>query len=457
VNPLDDTIAALGSPAGAGLRAIVRVSGPQTRQLVSRCFDPTDAAQWALARMARRHAGALRLPGFDLPVEAAVALWPTARSYTGQPLAEVHILGSPPLVEALLETLYSAGARPATAGEFTQRAFLAGRLDLLQAEAVLGVIDATDDQQLATALAQLGGGISREISALREQLLLHLADLEAGLDFVDEDIEFVSRETLTAQLDAATLYLERLLRQTSDRLATTGRRAVVLAGLPNAGKSTLFNALAGYGAALVSPVRGTTRDVLTTTIDLGQSQCDLYDTAGWEAAGSCIQEQAQSLRSDRIDRADLVVWCEAGDLTTGEAAESRRLRALLGPSQSLLVARTKSDLPETGGRHDEPAIAVSATTGMGLDELRRAIATRLSSAAAHSGELLASTSARCRESLRGALDGLHAARSALEDAAGDEIIAVELRRGLDSLGLVCGAVYTDDLLDRIFSRFCIGK
>ncbi|MEZ6065528.1 MAG: GTPase [Planctomycetaceae bacterium] len=452
-----DTIAAPCSAAGAGPRAIVRVSGHDTRSLLERCFQPDDRARWADPRRAMRHVGLARIDGFDAAVAVAVHLWPTGRSYTGEPLAELHLPGSPPLVNALLETLYVAGARPARAGEFTLRAFLAGRLDLLQAEGVLGVIDAEDHLQLQQALGQLAGGISRKLAELREQLLLHLADLEAGLDFVEEDIDFVSRMTLRSQLTEGVARLRELASQSRERMRTTGRPTVVLAGLPNAGKSTLFNALAGREAAIVSPERGTTRDVLLATIDAGGMSFDLIDTAGCDTGVTSIEQAAARLRGDRIGQCDLVVWCSAVDLSQAEQLADSAAQSEFAGSRPMLRLGTKADAPpgvRASAAHD---LIISVHERRGLDDLLTIVLGRLAESAEHTGELIGATAARCQESLRGAIAALAAALSALDDGAGDEIIAWELRQGLDALGMICGAVYTDDILDRIFSRFCIGK
>ncbi|MCA9067602.1 MAG: hypothetical protein KDA84_01680, partial [Planctomycetaceae bacterium] len=186
---LDDTIAALASAPGAAARGILRISGPEVRSVLARVINPVLAENGS--RLPKRFAGEMRLGGDGSALPVHVMFWPTNRSYTGQPLGEIHTIGSPPLLEQALSVLFQTGVRPARPGEFTLRAFLAGRLDLMQAEAVLGVIDAHDHQELETALQQLGGGISGRIAEVRSDLLDLLSDLEAGLDFVEEDIEFV--------------------------------------------------------------------------------------------------------------------------------------------------------------------------------------------------------------------------------------------------------------------------
>lgn len=455
----DDTIAAPASAPGAAPRAIVRVSGPGTQDVLGRCFLPDDPDRWRSTRRPARHAGRILLRAGGHGVAGAVCLWPTDRSYTGAPLAEIHLPGSPPLVESLLATLYAAGARPAQAGEFTLRAFLAGRIDLLQAEGVLGVIEADDHVQLRRALGQLAGGISRRIETLREQLLLHLADLEAGLDFVEEDIEFVSREELLARLDDALTVLASLRQTAESRLQSTGRCRVVLAGLPNAGKSTLFNALLGSDTAIVSPRPGTTRDILTAPATWEGVPLELCDTAGWDAAAEALAEidrAAGQRRQQSLAGAELVLWCTAADLPDADRVRDDELRTQLPPAVRQIGLQTKCDAAAADSL-DPTALAVSAQTGEGVRQLRTEILRAVGDREATRGELLLSTAARCSESLRLAESALTAARDATRAGAGDELIAVDLRAGLDHLGMICGAVYTDDLLDRIFSRFCIGK
>jgi len=457
---LDDSIAALASAPGPGIHGILRVSGPQCWPILTRALEGLPAVVQGTA--------ARRLP-VRIPVSAASGIslsgsllyWPGSRSFTGEPVAEIHLPGSPPLLEEVLERLYAAGARPAERGEFTLRAFLCGRIDLVQAEAVLGVIDADAGPELETALDQLGGGLSVRIRAVRDQLLLDLADLEAGLDFVEEDIDFVSREDVQARLQLAASMVQSLLAQAGERLRTTGRLKVLLAGLPNAGKSTLFNALLEREAALVSAIAGTTRDYLTATLNLDGIACDLVDTAGWEPARDGIEELAGTLRDGQIGQSQLIVWCTSAVLSPEELqTDEVLLRQCQERHPAVMRIITQCDrlgagmqaLPEDG----LSAWRLSAICGTGVPTCLREIRSRLSAATPRS-EMIGSTAARCHEVLRQAAEGIERSSRLIAAQAGDELIACELRGVIDSLGQVVGQTYTDDLLDRIFSRFCIGK
>jgi tRNA modification GTPase len=421
---------------------------------VGRCFIPDGDDVWAKPAFAKRMVGRLRLLGAlgDVPCDAYI--WPTLRSYTREPCVELHMLGSPPIVAAALAAVCASGARLAEPGEFTLRAFLAGRLDLTQAEAVLGIIDAATQRELAVALEQLAGGLAGPLNSLRERLLELLAHLEAGLDFVEEDIEFIARDDLHRELDAIAGELTAIERQMQSRDAADETFRVVLTGPPNAGKSSLLNALAGEDAAIVSDVAGTTRDYIVRAVDLGGIRCQIIDTAGIQAVvgrasnpslSSTPDFTAQEKSRDLLEHAHLVVACRDATLNvSGQSVDSSTDR--------LIYVLTKCDLIN-GPSPRTDCISTSINTGVGLDALKQAIADRLQTFAAADAGIVSGTAARCRDSLRLAGESLASAR----DAPGDEFIAAELRLALDELGRVVGAVYTDDILDRIFSRFCIGK
>jgi tRNA modification GTPase len=458
MHSLDDTIVAIATAPGGAARAIVRTSGPEALDAIKQFFEPLPAMALEGLRSPTRVPGVVRLllsdggPPRSLPCD--LFLWPTTRSYTRQPVAELHTFGSPPLLEAIVKAACAAGARLAEPGEFTLRAFLAGRIDLVQAEAVLGVIDAANQRQLHTALAQLAGGLTGPLNALRDQLLDLLADLEAGLDFADEDIRFVARDELERRLAGAADAVARLRDQLRSREQTDAVPRVVLIGEPNAGKSSLFNALVGRCGALVSPTPGTTRDYIRARLDLDGLTCELIDTAGLdgEQAYDGVGKAAQQMTREQLEQADLQLLCiDSSDSPCVASDPSLDQRPQF-------VVLTKCDL-RPDREYRAAKIATSSVTGIGLSELKAAIRARLAADATESSpaSVVAATANRCRESLRLASDALARARELAAARRGEELIAVELRGALVELGKIVGAIYTDDLLDRIFSRFCIGK
>ncbi len=491
---IDTTIAAIASPPGGSLRGILRLSGADCLEVINRLvgWDKQAPAHHPPPTCSRT---TLLLPRNLGPIPLTLYLWPTANSYTRQPSAELHLPGSGPILEAALEAACQAGARLAQPGEFTLRAFLAGRLDLTQAEAVLGVIDADSRRELDTALAQLAGGLAQPLAALREQLLELLAHLEAGLDFVDEDIQFISPAQLQRDLAGAAEQIQNLAVQMRSRGEAGQLPRVVLLGLPNTGKSSLLNALAGDDSAIVSDIAGTTRDFLARRIQLGDSQCLLIDTAGHSTPGhplsgsaprdagselpaNHLETESQRAAQEQIDHADLTLLCldSSRPLTDWEQQQASASLAhdqiivwtksdLVGwappttPTQSVSEGPTQARSASEGpGRPSAPPteISTSAHTLHGLDQLRRAIAAALASSPTDSG-FVANTADRCRESLHLAAASLSHAQALAASSAGDELIASLLRSALDDLGRILGVVYTNDLLDRIFSRFCIGK
>ncbi len=432
------------------MRGIVRLSGPKAWELVNQMFRPP-VPELAAAFLPRAYFGDLLLPLLSVGVPAILHLSRSPRSFTAQDLAEIHTIGSPPIIELVLSTMVSHGARPALPGEFTMRAFLNGKLDLTAAEAIAGLIDATNNCQAEAALRQMAGGIARPIGELREKLLDLLAELEAGLDFAEEDLEFIDRGELRAALEKVIDRLRDLGSQMEGRALSTDRRRVVLLGAPNVGKSSLFNALLGQNAALVSQIAGTTRDYLIGNLTFSDCSVELVDTAGLEQSEDAIAKQAQVARDLVAFDADLVLWCvEKSDCPATEIARPESLN----PIRQTLVVQTKIDLarPPVHG-----AILVSAKTGEGLTNLLRAIEARVLGSDAGDPAVVASTAARCRQSIRNAQAAANRALVAIDARDGDDLIALELRLALDDLAQIVGAVYTDDILDRIFSRFCIGK
>lgn len=446
-----DTIVAVGSAPGSAERGVVRVSGPGALACVARCC--IDGGRLASLSTPSRVPGVgIPLVGFASPLIGDAWVWPGKRSYTGQPTVELHLPGLPPLLAAVVDRLIAGGARLAAPGEFTLRAFLSGRIDLVQAEAVLGVIDARDERTLQTALDRFAGGVSTPLATLRQDLLGLLAEVEAGLDFVDEEgVTFITQREIDGRLEAAAAAIRSTRKLAAGRGVTGELPRVVLAGPTNAGKSSLFNALAArysatgdWSPALVSDQAGTTRDWVSATLNVRGIEFELIDTAGQNLAlGGCIDRSAQRLANVEAEVADLVVWCDDRPLNGKEAT---------GPT---IQVQTKCDQGATqhgnSGTSERP-FATSTLTGIGLaalaEEFARQIETVLRDQAAPQTRVI---------------DALSVGEAALESAMGltssgsEDLLAAELRSALTAIGRVTGEVTNDDVLDVIFSRFCIGK
>lgn len=452
--PTDDVITAIASAPGPANQGIVRVSGPATREILAGCF-PDHAETLAAIISPQCIQSQLQLHSEVAALPCQLYFWPDQRSYTRQPSAEIHLAGSPPLLDTTLEILCQHGARLAQPGEFTMRAFLAGRLDLTQVEAVLGVIDATSQRDLDIALTQLAGGLATPLHTLREQLLTLLAHLEAGLDFVEEDIEFIHRSELEQQLGQISHVMTTTLDQIQGRAEHNAQIRIVLRGAPNVGKSSLLNALAGDAAALVGAEQGTTRDYVTRRCKINTLECLLIDTAGATAdtADDPVAFQAQQVAREQAAQATLELFCLDG--TRPSNAWEQQQLALSNPPARIQVI-TKADLTSPAPDHVS-GIHTSSVTGEGLEQLRQSIYQRLTQVTDQTTGVVPDTLLRCRESLRLAGESIERARELTQEGLGDELVAAELRVALDELAAVVGAVYTDDLLDRIFSRFCIGK
>jgi tRNA modification GTPase len=476
----DDTICAIASAPSGAARGIVRISGPTAVEIAAKLLDGDSGVK--LENIARPTALPCsvwaEVAGCRRRFDCDLFLWPGSRSYTREPVVELHTVGSLPILEALVNAICHTGARLAEPGEFTLRAFLAGRLDLTQAEAVLGVIDAQAESQLSAALSQLAGGLARPLHQLREDLLQLLAELEAGLDFVEEDIEFVSSPEILSQLRAANELLESIDARLAGRHTSSYMPQIALVGPPNAGKSSLFNALVRrYGvnrsgsqaenySALVSPERGTTRDYLISRVLLNRLECELIDTAGVETSTehnresqSAIARSAEAVACERRKTAAIRAYC----LESTAVRKTGDVSKVDPPNDCDLLVLTKSDLEsslsnEIVFRSNIPTVVTSSRTEAGLDQLSDTFQQLLAKREEQNvSNVVATTADRCRESVRSARQSVQSATKIIGSNGGNEIVASELRAALADLGRVVGAVYTDDLLDRIFSKFCIGK
>lgn len=488
----EETIVAIASPTSPAIRGVVRLSGHDVGAVLRRLgIDPdrdpesqvaggtemggdSEGVREGSARAPRRPARfPVRFSGeIDVgppigPVPISVLWWPTTRSYTGQPAAEFHTIGSLPILTSLVDAAIARGARAARPGEFTMRAFLAGRLDLTQAEAVLGVIEAEQRGTLHHALEQLAGNLSRPLESMRDEVLNLLADVEAGLDFVDEDIEFVSDQAIVSRLRSIGEELERTCQLILRRGGGAANPIIALRGEPNAGKSCLLNRLAGAQAAIVADVPGTTRDVVTIEARIGSQTVTLVDTAGIESVQNEIDRHSQSQALRVSEQACLRLWCvdqsrsdfaQAAQRMRSQAADERRSGVI-----DIWVA-TKHDLYPRSDSSDglasaahEDWLACSAQTGQGIDRLMQSIRGKLDERDAEETGSVVGTAARCRDSLGNARSAIAEAIRLTVDQEGYELVASEIRNLAQCLGEVTGTVYTDDILDRVFSRFCIGK
>jgi tRNA modification GTPase len=435
---MTDTIFALATPPGRGAIAVIRLSGP--------AVEPALVALGAI-RLKPRMASVRDLTHEGAHIDQALVLrFAAPNSYTGEDSAELHLHGGRAVVEAASRALIALGLRPAEPGEFTRRAFQNGRMDLAQAEAVADLIDAETTAQAKQALGQLDGKLSETYAGFRRDLLHALALVEAEIDFPDEEVPDNLARTASPVLDALADDLRRAI--------DTGRRGervrdgyrIVLIGETNAGKSSLFNALVAREAAIVTPIAGTTRDVLDADLVIGGYAVTLSDTAGLRDSDDPVEAEGVRRARLRAEQADLRLWVRAPGDPTGVAADYAR------PGD--LIIANKSDLgaAETDGAFE--VMPISTENGEGLSALHDWIAARL--ARDLSGiDFPTITRERHRLRLTEALAAVEAARLALDVAP--EVAGDDLRRAADALSRVTGAIGVEDILGQVFSTFCIGK
>lgn len=461
----DDTIAAISSPAGPGGRAIVRLSGPDAGALADAIFQGSTP----MANLPGFHATDGMVVAGDLALPARAYVFRGPRSYTRQDVIELHLPGSPAAATMVLNALLAAGARPAEAGEFTARAFFAGRIDLSAAQAVADIIDAADTAQLRSAMATLQGQVHELCLALSKRLTAELALVEASIDLAEEGLDLDTPAAVAARLGEIATDIRAAADRADDIPEGTHQPTVILAGAPNAGKSSLLNALTGEDRAIVSALAGTTRDVLSAPLALAGVTVDLTDAAGLGRTNDPLADQADSAARHAAQRAD--VLCHVIDLTAPHLETAQSLQAdllAMNPRAPLVLLANKTDacadVPATmamlAKQFDLTPLGVCALTGEGLDELKAHLTDLLHVTASRSGEAMG-LHHRQKLNLQAAAGAAALAGERLSDcdhlADAAEIVALDLRDALAEIGKISGEVVTDDVLGEIFGRFCVGK
>lgn len=447
-----DTIAALSTPAGTAALALIRISGPDTPGLAGELAGAPPPPRTARRTDYRSRAG-------DLIDEVLLTYFPGPRSYTGEASLEISCHGNPFIVQRILEDLFARGCRPAQAGEFTQRAFLNGRLDLSQAEAVMDVIHARSERALQCAHQQLRGALGRRVNDLIDGLLGVLARVEAYIDFPDEDLPTEDRELVRREID-------RLAAETARLLATSHYGAMlrdgirtVIVGAPNVGKSSLLNRLVGRDRALVSPEPGTTRDYLEERVMVGPHCLRLIDTAGLNPSPAPLEKLGIAKTWENLELADLILLVIDGSDVDGLKPD---VLSEIAARDNILIALNKSDLSDLSSHATESlaqftTCRVSAKTGAGIDELVAAIVSMADKWNRETGEDQIAVSARHAHALSEAREGLARAAARLREASPPELLASELRAVLVAYGEITGKVDNERMLDQLFATFCIGK
>ena len=447
---LSDTIAAISTAAGEAAISVIRLTGPRALEIAQKAFQLPAKVVPRLAHLVRAcdENGAVIDSGLFLHFKAPA-------SYTGEHCVEFHGHGGVLVTQRVLERVLACGARAAEAGEFTQRAFLNGKMDLTQAEAVMDLIHAQSTLALRAANEQLGGAIGREASAMQQSRIPVLALVEAYIDFPEEDIAPETGADLLRRIDAVREQARRLLATSEQgRIVRHGARTVI-SGAPNVGKSSLLNLLLGYERAIVSATAGTTRDTIEEIIQVHGIPLRLVDTAGLREAGDDIERIGIERTHRELERADLIL--EVADATQPPQAVSRLDLPAQAASRRIFILN-KADLGEHAGWSGEKnAIRLSCVTRDGMEPLRDAIRDIIARAGALASDHPVAINARHQAAFTRAAERLDAARAALEKNEAPEFVALELRETMQALGEVIGQVDVERVLDVIFSSFCIGK
>lgn len=450
-----DTIAAIATGTQVSAIGIIRLSGDETFRVIDRLFFPYSGKKMSESADRRLIFGELRDRGGELLDVCLCTISRAPHSYTGENTAELQCHGSPTVLRAALDELFALGARQAAPGEFTKRAFLNGRMELCAAEAVADIIDAETVECAKNAAGQLSGAISRKVDEIYSALTDISSHYHAVLDYPDEDIEDFQLESYEGSLTSALTELERLLQSHERGKLMTGGIPAAIAGRPNAGKSSLLNALLGYDRAIVTAIPGTTRDTIEEKLRIGRLTLRLIDTAGIRDTDDEVERLGVERSRAAMSKAELVIAVVDG---SGEITdEDREVIAQAEAAPKGIVVLSKRDIAEPDAEITTalPVASLSSVTGDGMDELERVIAERFPLPEVPAGEIL--TNVRQADAVKRAIEYMRSALDAMRAGMTPDIVLTETEGAMSALGELSGRTVREDVTNRIFQRFCVGK
>ncbi|MCS7019286.1 MAG: tRNA uridine-5-carboxymethylaminomethyl(34) synthesis GTPase MnmE [Cytophagales bacterium] len=454
---LNDTIIAPATPQGIGAIAVIRLSGQDAISITNRFFQKASKKSAPLTAQKTHtvHFGHIVAPDGEIIDEVLVTLFRAPHSFTKENVVEISCHGSPFIVERIIRLFLEAGVRFAKPGEFTQRAFLNGRFDLAQAEAVADLIAADTESARRSALHQMRGGFSNEIKKLREELINFASLIELELDFGEEDVEFADRKQLTDLVQQIIAFLERLIQSFSLGNVLKNGVPTVIVGKPNAGKSTLLNALLNEEKAIVSEIPGTTRDFIEDTLVIEGINFRFIDTAGLRQTDDRIEALGVARTREKMAQAALVIYLfDMLETSISEVEEAERELKQMGKSYLLVGNKIDKTIPHLP--HHPNIIRISAAARIGLDELKTALLKATNARPVAIGETVV-TNLRHYEALSNAHQALTDVLKGLQSHVTADFVAMDIRHALRALGEILGDITSEDLLGNIFSKFCIGK
>ena len=443
-----ETIAAVATPPGEGGVAIVRISGDRALEVAEKVYS--GPLRSYLSHTV--HFGRI-IKQDEIIDEVLIVVMKNPRSYTGEDTVEIHCHGGSLVTRRVLQTILEAGARAALPGEFTFKAYMNGKLDLAQAEAVQELIAAKNDLALHAAENQLHGALSKQIESFQKEFVDIAAILEAWVDFPEEGLEFASFEEVIASLESTRKKMERLSQTFHEGKIVHEGLTMCLSGAPNVGKSSLMNALLGKERAIVTAVPGTTRDLLEADLRIGGLHFRLVDTAGIRATEEIVEQEGIRRSHQALQQADLILLVL--DATRGVQETDQELLKI-APPQKTLVIWNKVDLPSEYQK-PESSLEVSAKQGLGLDELREAIDQKIWRSGPPSKEEVVITNSRHHQALNQSIESIQLVIEGLQNKVSAEFVAADMHRALLELGTIIGTDISEDILSAIFSKFCVGK